>query len=113
PVRISATCSFMVVEHPITLTCDQGVTLRVAQVGVHHLGDELLDGRRGCPAELLPCLGRVAQQGVDLGRPEVARIDAYNDVALPGTGAGTVERGHAPRFSGSAAFPGQRNAKPL
>ncbi len=45
------------------------------EVVADHLGAEILPLGLVDPAELLPRLGRIADQQVDLGRPEIARID--------------------------------------
>src|SRR5690554_4368774 len=52
-----------------------GLARHRLEVGPHHLGDQLRkpDPRR--PAERRPRLARVAEQQVDLGRPEVAQVD--------------------------------------
>jgi hypothetical protein len=47
----------------------------------HHLGAQLLPVVCVNPAELLLRLGRVADQKIDLGRAEVARIDFDQDLA--------------------------------
>src|SRR5690606_11807631 len=46
-----------------------------------HLADQLFEGGRRHPAELLSGLGRVAQQRLDFGRAEIAWIDPDDHVA--------------------------------
>mmetsp|Transcript_10308 Transcript_10308/g.32592 ORF Transcript_10308/g.32592 Transcript_10308/m.32592 type:complete len:266 (-) Transcript_10308:635-1432(-) len=51
-------------------------------VGGNHLFAELLHRDLGHPAELLLGLGRVSDQQLDLGRPEVLRVDPHQDARL-------------------------------
>ena len=51
------------------------------EVGVYHELNELLEGEGGLPAELLFCLGRIADEEIDFGGAEVALIEV--DVVLP------------------------------
>src|ERR1700730_913622 len=50
-------------------------------VGVHHVLDELVEARLGSPAELGSRLARIAEETIDLGRPEIARIDLDEHLA--------------------------------
>src|SRR5262249_40120568 len=50
-------------------------------VGAHHHRDQLGERDRRLPPELVARAGRVAVQVVDLGRPQVARVEL--DVRLP------------------------------
>src|SRR5660398_252721 len=43
----------------------------------HHLLHELREGGGGLPAQLLPGLGGIAQEGVHLGGAEVAGVDVH------------------------------------
>src|SRR5580704_19532379 len=54
------------------------------EVGIDHLLDQLRERDLVAPAELLTGLRRVADQGFDLGRTEIARVDL--DQHLPGAG---------------------------
>src|SRR4051794_16494649 len=45
------------------------------EVGVDHVVDERLERGAVHPAELLPRLGRIADEELDLGRAEIAGID--------------------------------------
>ena len=60
----------------------EGVAFRRFQVGVDHLGDELLEGVLGFPAKPLHGAGRVAEQCIDFGGPEVAGIDSDDGAAF-------------------------------
>ena len=51
------------------------------QIGLHHRGHEFREGDRRCPAEILPSVGRIGNEGLDLGRSEVSRI--HLDVGFP------------------------------
>ena len=55
---------------------EQGVALGLVEIGGDHFGAHFLDGDLRYPAEFFLRLGRVAEQGLDLGRAEVAGIDA-------------------------------------
>ena len=59
----------------------QGVALGGFQVLAHHLGTHLLHGDLWHPAQLLLGLGRIAQQRLNFGRTEIARIDSHHHVA--------------------------------
>src|ERR1700686_17270 len=52
-------------------------TRRTLQVGFHHLRDELVEADPVGPAQLPLRLGGIAEQLIDLGGPEVARIDRH------------------------------------
>src|SRR5260221_9420546 len=60
---------------------ERALARRQVQIVLDHQGDQLLEAQRRLPAEDTPRLGGIALQGVDLGRPEVARIDL--DMLLP------------------------------
>src|SRR5680860_1115493 len=49
----------------------------LGQILPHHLPHELREGGGGLPAQLLPGLGGVAQEGLHLGGAEVAGVDAH------------------------------------
>src|SRR5260221_2957226 len=53
------------------------------QIARDHFLDELGERRLWLPAELFPCLAGIADQKIDLGRPEVSRIDAHHGLAGP------------------------------
>src|SRR5258708_27745308 len=50
-------------------------------VAVHHVLDELVEARLVAPTELHPRLARIAEQGIDLGRPEITRVDLDQHLA--------------------------------
>src|SRR5690242_14371526 len=54
------------------------------EVGLDHLGDQCFEAGGVAPPQLRRRLARVAEQEIDLGRPEVARIDAHQGVAAGG-----------------------------
>src|ERR1700689_4255683 len=51
------------------------------KIAGHHLLDEVGEARLRLPAELLVRLAGVADQEIDLGRPEISRIDANDGLA--------------------------------
>src|SRR5580692_9940015 len=51
------------------------------EVGLHHVLHQLVERHAMPPAELVVCLARVADQGLDLGRTEIARIDRDEHMA--------------------------------
>src|SRR5690242_12988195 len=57
------------------------------QVGLDHLGDQCCEAGGVAPAQLRRRLARIAEQEIDLGRPEIARIDAHQGVAAGGVEA--------------------------
>src|SRR5712692_4607779 len=57
------------------------VALGGFEVLAHHLGDELLEAYLRRPAELRARLARIAEERLDFGRPEVARIDRHDAAA--------------------------------
>src|SRR5215831_19073124 len=65
----------MAVEGAVAMLPHQFVPLRSLEVLAHHLGHELGELDLRAPPELLPRLGRIAQQRFDLGRPEIPWID--------------------------------------
>src|SRR5882762_8100788 len=50
-------------------------------IGVHHVLDELVEAYPVAPTELRPRLARIAEQGIDLGRPEIAWVDLDQHLA--------------------------------
>src|SRR6185312_32018 len=64
-----------------------------------HFLDQFAEADAVRPAEPLPRLGRVPEQFVDLGRAEIARVDAHQDAATFFTDAA---------LAGGLAFPTQR-----
>ena len=59
----------------------RAVRSKVAEVRVDHHLDQLPEVDARLPAELAPCLGCVAEQVIDFGRPKQRRIDLH--VLLP------------------------------
>jgi len=55
--------------------------------GPDHLADQVGEVDVRHPAELLAGLGRVAEQGLDLGRAETAGVDGDDAVASGGVGS--------------------------
>ena len=66
---------FIVIVSGKAVPLDEFVPLRRIQVFPDHFRDELRKSDPRDPAELLLRLGRVAQQRLDFGRPEIAGID--------------------------------------
>jgi hypothetical protein len=64
-----------VLRHLVARVAEGLLTLRKLKVVVHHHRRELLDRRRRDPAELLLGFRRVAQEQVDLGRPQVPLVE--------------------------------------
>src|SRR5438552_5582218 len=58
------------------------VALGGLEVLAHHLGDELGEADLRRPAELRERIARIAEERIELGRPEVARIDRDDAAAL-------------------------------
>src|SRR5690242_18143689 len=73
--------SFVVAVDTVPMALHQLVALGKRQVLAHHLGNEIAEPDFRLPAELAPGLRGVAEQRLDLGGPEVARID--RDDAAP------------------------------
>src|SRR5262245_59240069 len=65
-------------------------------VGLDHLRYQLLERRPVAPAEPLVRLGRIAQQLVDLGWTEIARIDADEHLAVAAIDTDLVGAAAAP-----------------
>ena len=65
----------MAIEGGKAVPLHQFVALGSAQVLPDHLGDQLGKRRARHPAQLLPGLGRVAEQGFHFGGTKIARID--------------------------------------
>src|SRR5436190_17934553 len=61
------------------------------KVGLDHLGDQRREAGGVAPAQPGRRLARIAEQEIDLGRPEVARIDAHQGVAAGGVEAPLVD----------------------
>ena len=68
----------------------------LGQIGCHHFLHHFIKRDHRHPAQFLFCLGRIAEQGLDFGRAEVARVDAdYRDFRRYGlrVGARNDKRG--------------------
>src|SRR5271170_3278968 len=61
------------------------------QIGFHHFRDEPAETDAVAPAQLALRLGRIAEQLVDLGRPEVARIDRHQRLVRLVVGPGLLD----------------------
>src|SRR5271156_990499 len=51
------------------------------EVGHHHVLHEFVERHAMAPAELVVRLARVADQGIDFGRPKIARVDLDEHLA--------------------------------
>lgn len=60
------------------MALDQFITLRRHQVFTHHLRNQFPESHLRRPAETDFCLAGVAEQGLDLGGAEIARIDGHD-----------------------------------
>src|SRR5262245_32136969 len=69
---------FLALVHAVAAAAQVRVRLGLQQIRAHHFGDELLEADARLPTQLLPCLGGVAEEGIDLCGTEVARIDRDN-----------------------------------
>lgn len=69
-------CSLVPVHGRVAVLFDQLVPIGDFEILAHHLGNEFGKGSLGLPAEFLPRLRGIAQEGVDLRGTEVPRIDA-------------------------------------
>ena len=68
----------------------------IIAIGIDHLGDQLGAKVVLLPAELGRGLARVAEQQIDLGRPEIARIDRDQHLAGALAHAALVDAAAAP-----------------
>src|SRR5947207_10569923 len=93
--------SFMALVETKAMLLDQFVALRQLEILAHHLADEFAEGGARHPAELFLGLGGVAQQRLDFGRTEVARI--YRDQAFAVVGVEAL-------LVHAAAFPANPDA---
>ena len=91
----------------------QRVALGGLQVRRHHLRDERVEADARLPAELGAGARRVAEQGIDLRRPEVAWVDADDafsasdiDADFDGLLVDWKAKGHTVTFAGKEALPG-------
>src|SRR5690606_17177490 len=66
-------------------------------VGVHHFAHQLAEAGLVLPPQPGARLGRVAEQEIDLGRTEIARVDLDQDVAGFGVDALLLHTLAAPR----------------
>ncbi len=60
---------------------DERITFGACMVGRHHFADQFVERDLRRPAQFHPCLGRIAEEGFNLGRAIVARVDADNGVS--------------------------------
>ena len=75
---------FMVLIDLEAFLCDQSIALRQLQIEIDHLLNERLEAHLRGPPQLLPSLSRIAEQRVDLGRAEIARVDLHDDSPIGG-----------------------------
>src|SRR5215472_216790 len=68
-------------DHGMAVSQRELLPLGFLEIGADHLGDELRKSDFGLPAELATRLGRVTEQAVHLGRPEIPGVD--RDDAAP------------------------------
>src|SRR5437773_9910834 len=59
---------------PVAVLLHQRVALGLAQILAHHFLDELLEARLSLPAQFLLRPGGIADEGVDFGGTEIARV---------------------------------------
>ncbi len=72
----------------MAMRLEEGVASGHLEVLGHHLGAQLPHGDLRDPAQALLGLGGIAEEGLDLGGAEVARVDADDDIAgLEGGGS--------------------------
>ena len=100
----------MVVEYPEALLGHDRVTLRHGEVPGDHLLDQLGETDAWLPAQLPAGFAGVAEQCCHLGRTEVARIDADDDVTGLRTGIAGISR-YAADLVDALAFPGDADAQ--
>src|SRR5580704_1840655 len=60
----------------------RAVLTHLADIAFYHLAHQLVERDFVLPAELLPGLARIAQQGIGFGGPEIARIDLDENAAV-------------------------------
>jgi len=101
----------VVVEGRETLGPAKLIPPGLVEVGTHHLLNQFLETDARRPAELRLRLGRIAEQGLDLGRTEVARVDPYNRLPLGQAIAWLVEALDGADFVDPLAFPAQVDAE--
>ena len=70
--------------------------LEVVEIGLDHLADERVERDLVRPAELFARFGRIAQEDVDFGRPEIPRVDFDQDLAGPSMNALLLASAAAP-----------------
>src|SRR5256885_10441422 len=80
-----------------------GLTPGGQEIAGHHFLDELGERRLRLPAELVPRLAGIADQKIDLGRPEIDGIDANHGLAGFFVDAGFIDALAAP-FDAAADF---------
>src|SRR5262245_54073136 len=62
--------------------CDLScVDRKIPEVTLDHFDNQLVERHPVLPAELALCLARIAEQAIDLGRPEIVRIDLDQRIA--------------------------------
>ena len=66
----------MAIVRAETVPLDQLIPLCCLEIFSDHFLDQFLESHLRCPTQFGPGFGRVAQQRVDFGGSEVARIDA-------------------------------------
>src|SRR5262249_4981976 len=100
-IRVGFMRSLVVVVDAEAFAPADLVAARELEIRARHLGDELGEAHARLPAELGARVGGVAEQRLDFGRAEVARIDRHPALAR------AVER----PFVDSGALPAELHAE--
>src|SRR6266481_3276687 len=72
---------FMRIESIETMLFHQLITLGTLEIFTHHFGDQFSEADFGCPAEFDSGFAGITQQGLDLGRAEVAGVNRNDTFA--------------------------------
>lgn len=54
--------------------------LQFTDIGLHHLGHQVVETRGVSPAQFVPRFAGVADEQVNFGRPEIARVDPHKRI---------------------------------
>src|SRR6266404_5716534 len=87
---------FMTCRYPVAVVPNDRITLGVLHVLIYHFGDQLRESQFRLPAKHPVSLAGVAEQSVHFGRPEVAWIDAHEDLLRARVDADLVDSRAAP-----------------
>src|SRR5690242_12757967 len=116
PATYTRLCGWMglllAFEYAVSMSLHHVVLLRRAVILPHHFADELLETDAWTPPEARARLGRVSQQRVHLGRPEVPRIDFHDGLAdVHAACEIAAHRGDHPDLVDAVALPAERHAE--